>query len=67
MQCRRIAEEDPELVLHDEAGRIEGVCYDELAPMRLNEVQKLQGDIADLKDQNRSMLAALSKLLQQGI
>jgi hypothetical protein len=30
----------PDLVIRDEAGRIEGVRYDELAPLLLNEVQK---------------------------
>jgi polyhydroxyalkanoate synthesis regulator phasin len=32
----------PELVIHGTNGRIEGVRYDELAPMLLNEVQKQQ-------------------------
>jgi hypothetical protein len=30
----------PELVIHDNDGKIQGVRYDELAPMLLNEVQK---------------------------
>ena len=32
----------PELVVRDDTGRIEGVRYDELAPMLLNEVQQQQ-------------------------
>jgi hypothetical protein len=36
----------PELVIRDENGRIDGVRYDELAPMLLNEAQKQQATIA---------------------
>ena len=32
----------PELVVRDRSGRIDGVRYDELAPMLLNELQKQQ-------------------------
>ena len=32
----------PDLAVRDENGRIDGVRYDELAPMLLNEVQKEQ-------------------------
>ena len=32
----------PELVIHDQAGQIQGVRYDELAPMLLNQVQRQQ-------------------------
>ena len=67
----------PELVMHDEAGKIQGVRYDELAPMLLNEVQKQQSRIADqdmkiqaqeqklakLERANESMQVALTKLL----
>jgi hypothetical protein len=74
----------PELVIRDEAGAIEGVRYDELAPMLLKEMQ-LQGvqlrrqrqqlateaaervnirhELEELKQQNQSMRAALSKIL----
>jgi hypothetical protein len=37
----------PELVIRDDAGKIQGVRYDELAPMLLNEVQQQQQRIAD--------------------
>jgi 2C-methyl-D-erythritol 2,4-cyclodiphosphate synthase len=64
-------------VMHDEAGKIQGVRYDELAPMLLNEVQKQQTKIvaqdsriqaqeqklAKLERANESMQAALTKLL----
>jgi hypothetical protein len=46
LQYGLIAEEvnavDPNLVIRDERGTIEGVRYDELAPLLLNEVQQLQ-------------------------
>jgi septal ring factor EnvC (AmiA/AmiB activator) len=35
----------PELVIHDAAGKIQSVRYDELAPMLLNELQKQQATI----------------------
>ena len=37
----------PELVIHDLEGKIQGVRYDELAPMLLNEVQHEHATIAD--------------------
>jgi hypothetical protein len=66
----------PELVIRDEAGKIQGVRYDELAPMLLNEMQRqqqkldaqaeqlynVQQQLAELKQLNQSMQAALSKL-----
>lgn len=36
----------PELVIRDDAGKIQGVRYDELAPMLLNEMQRQQQKIA---------------------
>jgi hypothetical protein len=41
----------PELVIRDEHGTIDGVRYDELAPMLLNEVQQQATEIRDLKQQ----------------
>jgi len=40
--AEEVARVYPELVLRDEKGRIDGVRYDELAPMLLNEMQKQQ-------------------------
>jgi trimeric autotransporter adhesin len=42
----------PELVIRDEAGKIQGVRYDELAPILLNEVQKEQSIVATLVAQH---------------
>jgi hypothetical protein len=40
--AEEVAKVYPELVIRDEKGRIDGVRYDELAPMLLNEVQQQQ-------------------------
>jgi hypothetical protein len=62
----------PELVIRDQNGRIDGVRYEELAPMLLNEVQKITAqieknaaqaaEIRELKQQMADMHAALLKL-----
>jgi len=44
--AEEVAKVYPELVIRNEAGRIDGVRYDELAPILLNEVQQLQQKIA---------------------
>jgi hypothetical protein len=43
--AEEVAKVYPELVIRNEAGRIDGVRYDELAPMLLNEVQKQERTI----------------------
>jgi hypothetical protein len=55
--------------VRDDSGRIDGVRYDELAPMLLNEAQKqaeeirdLKQQLAELKDLNQATLAALQNL-----
>jgi len=40
--AEEVAKVYPELVIRDENGRIDGVRYDELAPMLLNEMQQIQ-------------------------
>jgi hypothetical protein len=44
--AEEVAKVYPELVVRDEQGRINGVRYDELAPMLLNETQQQQRTIA---------------------
>jgi hypothetical protein len=44
--AEEVAKVYPELVTRDKKGQIEGVRYDELAPMLLNEMQKEQATIA---------------------
>jgi Chaperone of endosialidase len=41
----------PELVIRDDSGKIQGVRYDELAPMLVKEVQQQHAEIAALKQQ----------------
>jgi hypothetical protein len=45
----------PELVIRDASGKIQGVRYDELAPMLLNEVQQQAAEIRNLKQQASEM------------
>ena len=70
MQYGLIAEEVarvyPELVIRDERGRIDGVRYDELAPMLLNEVQQQAVEIRDLKKLLVELQAGLLKLQAEG-
>ena len=56
--AEEVAKVYPELVIRGESGRIDGVRYDELAPMLLNEVQRQQQEIAE-------MHAAIVKLQRQ--
>ena len=67
--AEEVAKVYPELVIRDEAGRIEGVRYDELAPMLLNEVQKQKrineshaAEIRELRKLVTEMRADLLKL-----
>ncbi len=67
--AEEVAKVYPELVVRDQNGGIDGVRYDELAPMLLNEVQKQQrvnatqaARIASLEQQLAGIQAALVKL-----
>ena len=53
----------PELVIRDEAGNIQGVRYDELAPILLKEVQQQQ---TNLDQQNVHLKQQMTQLQQQG-
>jgi trimeric autotransporter adhesin len=55
----------PELVLRDSDGKIQGVRYDELAPMLLNEVQKQQRINSEQADQNAAQSAKIASLEKQ--
>jgi hypothetical protein len=50
--AEEVAKVYPELVIRDGSGKIEGVRYDELAPMLLNEVQKQQAIVVTLAAQH---------------
>jgi hypothetical protein len=74
--AEEVAKVYPELVIRDGNGRVDGVRYDELAPMLLNEVQKQQAtiraqakradsqaaEIRDLKNLVLEMRVGLQKL-----
>ncbi len=75
--AEEVAKVYPELVIRDGEGRIQGVRYEELAPMLLNEVQEqqkkasvqadqlrdMQKELSELRDLNRATRAALADLL----
>jgi len=47
--AEEVAKVYPELVIRDEKGKIEGVRYEELTPMLLNEVQRQQAQLRDVQ------------------
>ncbi len=69
--AEEVAKVYPELVIRDEKGQVEGVRYEELAPMLLNEVQKqnvrlaelddLKSEVADLKRANEQLQAIVGR------
>ena len=64
--AEEVAKVYPELVIRDEQGRVDGVRYDELAPMLLNEMQKRdeiqEAEILALKQQQLLILQQLAQL-----
>jgi len=58
--AEEVAQVYPELVTRDSEGRIEGVHYDELAPLLLNELQQQAAQLSELRQQ----LAALRSVSQ---
>jgi Chaperone of endosialidase len=61
--AEEVAQVYPELVIRDATGRINGVRYDELAPMLLNEMQRQQDKIAMQAVQMRELRDQLDKQL----
>jgi hypothetical protein len=53
--AEEVAKVYPELVIRDQNGRIDGVRYEELAPMLLNEVQQQAAEIRELKRQQKTV------------
>jgi len=49
--AEEVAKVYPELVIRNESGQAEGVRYEELTPMLLNEVQRQQQELQELKRQ----------------
>jgi len=70
--AEEVAKVYPELVIRNEKGRIDGVRYDELAPMLLNEIQqqhtqmtaKIDAQAAQIRDLT-TRVAQLSHVQQQ--
>jgi hypothetical protein len=60
--AEQVAKVYPELVIRDQTGRIDGVRYDELAPMLLNEVQQQRRQMTAKID---TQAAEISHLKQQ--
>jgi hypothetical protein len=52
----------PELVVRDASGQIQGVRYEELTPILLSEVQQLKRQMAELKQANESLQAAMASI-----
>ena len=63
--AEEVARVYPELVVRNENGRIDGVRYDELAPMLLNEVQHEQQKVAAQDRHSAEQDAQISQLKQQ--
>jgi hypothetical protein len=59
--AEEVAKIYPELVIRDENGRIDGVRYDELSPMLLNEMQK---DRATIAAQNQKIVSLEQKVAE---
>jgi hypothetical protein len=60
--AEEVAKVYPELVIRNESGRIDGVRYDELAPMLLNEVQQQQTKMAAQDQHSAAQDAKISQL-----
>jgi hypothetical protein len=63
--AEEVAKVYPELVIRGEKGRIDGVRYDELAPMLLHEVQQQQRQIDAQASVNASQATQLRNVQQQ--
>jgi hypothetical protein len=57
--AEEVAKVYPELVIRDQAGKIQGVRYEELAPMLLNEMQKQRSIVVTLVGQHEVDAAKL--------
>jgi hypothetical protein len=55
----------PELVIRDAAGRIQGVRYDELTPMLLNEVQQQNAQLEAMEQQVADLTQTLQTVTRQ--
>jgi Chaperone of endosialidase len=63
--AEEVAKVYPELVIRNESGRIDGVRYDELAPILLNEAQRQQKKIVAQAQSIAAQAADIRELKQQ--
>jgi hypothetical protein len=63
--AEEVAKVYPELVIRDGNGRIDGVHYDELAPMLLNEMRKEHATVATLVAEHSADAAKIASLEQK--
>jgi len=63
--AEQVAKVYPELVTHTATGKVEGVDYEALIPMLLNELQHQQQELAALKAHQTSLEAALVQMREQ--
>jgi hypothetical protein len=61
--AEEVAQEYPELVIRDARGRIDGVRYDELAPMLINEMQLQHAQMTQEIDSQAAKIASLEQQL----
>ena len=61
--AEEVAKVYPELVVRDDQGRIDGVRYDELAPMLLNEMQQQYAQMTQKIDSQAAKIASLEQQL----
>ncbi len=61
--AEEVAKVYPELVTRDESGRVDGVRYDELAPMLLNEMQQQRAAAAQAMDAQSAEIHDLKQQL----
>jgi trimeric autotransporter adhesin len=60
--AEEVAEVLPEVVYRNAEGKVEGVRYDELTPLLVNEVQERKQQLTEMREQNRAMQMALAEL-----
>jgi hypothetical protein len=70
--AEEVARVYPELVIRDEKGQVQGVRYEELAPMLLNEVQRQASELRQLKQERehfatRAEMTSLKQQLQAAL
>jgi len=63
--AEEVAKVYPDLVIRDEKGRIDGVRYDELASMLLNEMQKDHATVASLVAEHQADARKIAVLEQK--